>query len=181
MFKEKKMTENNRVSGLLASEPGYRWTLLKMLEYCAEPRSFLEVQEFVLGLLKGKVGIYTPDVLLQWLEETGGLEQSQIDGEGRWLTTPAGVEAIEAFGQGQPLRTLLTSQPEYSKVYLEILEFCSQPRRRQEIEEEIAGDSTIQSSRLHPAYFIDQLEKHGGLEWRGNRWQTTPDGKGVNT
>ncbi len=174
------MTENNRVSALLASEPAHRWMLLKALEFCTEPRGFPEVREAVQSLLNEKVVVYSPDVLLQWLEESGGLELVQINEENKWLTTPAGTEAIEAFGRGLPLRILLSSQPEYRQVYLKILEFCSLPRKRQEIEEELAGEATIQRSRLHPAYFVDQLEKHGGLEWSEKRWRTTPDGKGVN-
>jgi hypothetical protein len=173
------MTESDSVSALLTSQFTYRWILLRMLEYCSQPRSYLAMQECVLGLLKYKVGIHTPDVLLMWLEESGGLSLIQIDGEGKWQTTPAGTSAMDHFSLGQPLRDLISRQPEYHQVYLDILKFCSQPRKRSEIEKLLAGDVTIQHSRLHPAYFISGLENHGGLEWTGGHWVTTQAAKGV--
>jgi hypothetical protein len=173
------VTENDRVSALLASELSYRWILLRMLEYCYQPRGYLAVQEYTLGLLNERVGIHTPDVLIKWLEDCGGLERIQIEGTGKWRTTLAGARAIDQFSRGLPLQHLLSTQPEYRQVYVEILKFCSQPRKRAEIEESLAGNITIQSSRLHPAYFIQELENHGGLEWSGQHWRTTPTAEGA--
>ena len=173
------MTESDRVSALLASQLTYRWILLRMLEYCSQPRSHLAMQEYVRGLLKDKIGSHPPDVLLMWLEESGGLCRIQIDGEGKWQTTPAGTSAMEHFSKGQPLRDLLSTQPEYHQVYLDILKFCLQPRKRSEIEKSLTGEATLQRSRLFPAYFISELENHGGLEWIGGHWVTTQAAKGV--
>jgi hypothetical protein len=173
------MKENTSLFRLLDSEISYRWTLLKILGYCGQPRSYLAVQEFVTGLLKEKAGIHTTDVLLKWLEETFGMERIQVEGQGMWQTTSAGAEALEQFSQDLLLHQLLSKQSEYRDVFLEILNFCKQPRNREEIEGVLAGNEILKREQILPAYFISELEKNGGLEWVEKRWHTTPDGKGV--
>ena len=173
------MTEKTPLSRLLDSELSYRWILLKILEYCVQPRSYLVVQEFVTDLLKEKAGIHTTEVLLKWLEESFGMQRIQVEGQGMWQTTSAGAKAVERFSQGLPLQQLLMEQLTFRDVFLEILYFCKQPRNREEIEGVLAGNEILKREQILPAYFISELEKNGGLEWVEKRWRTTPDGKGV--
>lgn len=173
------MTDSNRVVALLDSEVANRWVMLEMLKFCTQPRRYPDIQDFTSRILEKKVGIHTPDVLLNWLDERGGLERVQIEDEAMWRITPAGIQAVEYYGQGQPLQKLISNHPEFREIYLKILEMCKQPCKREELEKALAEEPTLQRSRLHPAFFINELEKHGGLEWVDRHWLTTPDGKGV--
>ncbi len=173
------MSETSPLSKLLASELQYRWILFRFLEFCEQPKTYLSVQEMALEHLKGKVVIHQPDVFLKWLEDAGGIERIKTEDGGQWATTAAGKEILAQFGPSRLLLNLLDANPDHRLIYLHILKFSLTPRKRVEIEESLKDHPILLRDRLHPAYFIQELERSGGLEWGGGHWVTTQAGKGV--
>jgi len=169
-----------KILDLISSEPAYRLVLYKILKFCETPRSAAEVEEEILSFPEMKTAIYSPIILLGWLEGVGGVERVTVgEKEDRWQTTEAGkkVAAIEA--PAKRLLELLAKEPVYHDIYMQVLRFCQTPRARTEIESLLEGNPVMEKPKVYPTFFIQGLEEAGGLEWVERHWQTAEVGKGV--
>jgi len=163
----------------ISSEPGYGLVFYKVLRFCETPRSTVEVEEEVLSFPEMKTAIHSPNILLGWLEEVGGIERVVVEEEERWQTTDAGKKAAEVEAPEKRLLELLSKEPVYSDIYMQVLIFCQTPRKRTEIEEMLEGNPVMEKPKVYPGFFITGLEEAGGLEWVNKHWRTTEVGKGV--
>ena len=163
----------------ITRERPYRPVFYKTLKFCETPRSTSEVEEEVLSFPEMKSAIHSPNILLGWLEEVGGIERVVLEEEERWQTTEAGKKVAEVEAPGKRLLELLSKEPVYSDIYMQVLRFCQTPRTRTEIEELLQGNPVMEKPKVYPTFFIAGLEGAGGLEWVDKHWRTTEAGKGV--
>lgn len=80
----------------IAADPYYEQLLCRLLEFCITPRTFTQIQLWMLPFPEIRAGSHSPDTLLQWLIEAGGIAPHDQDGdEVLWKTTEAGRSAIK--------------------------------------------------------------------------------------
>jgi len=158
---------------LISSEHCYRPVFYKTLKFCETPRLASEVEEEIISFPEMKTAIHSPDILLGWLEEAGGIERAVMEEEEGWQTTDAGKKVEEMKAPEKRLLELIAKEPVYSEVYTQVLKFCQTPRTRAEIEELLEGNPALEKPRVTPGFFVQSLEEARGLEWVSNRWRTT--------
>jgi len=146
-----------KILDLITSEHAYRLAFYKVLKFCETPRPTAEVEEEVLSFPEMKTAIHSPNILLGWLEEVGGIERVVVEEEEeRWQTTEAGKRVAEVEAPGKRLLELLS---------------------KEEIEELLEGNPVMEKPKVYPTFFIQGLEEAGGLEWVDKHWRTTEAGK----
>lgn len=168
-----------KILDLIPSEPGYRMVFYKILKFCETPRPISEVEGEVLSFPQMKTAIHSPNILLGWLEEAGGIERVVVEEEERWQTTQAGKKVAEMEAPEKRLLELMDKEPAYSQFYMQVLKFCQTPRTRAEIEGLLEGNPVMEEPKVYPKFFIQGLEEAGGLEWVDKKWRTTEAAKGV--
>ena len=162
-----------RIQERIAKEPSYRAVLYKMLDYCKEPKTFLELEVEVLSYPEMKIPLHTSQILLSWLLGCDAMRELMMENEpSLWVTTEAGVCAFEKEASEDKLEALFMSDPTYKTIYLMVLNFCKEAKSRMEIEAHLANQPLLENPKLYASYFIDTLEVAGGLIWNG-AWMTT--------
>lgn len=148
--------------------------------------------------------IQTPFTLVQMLVRAGGLEQTPLDEAGdpiddarfdgltddeaddlvatyRLSTTEAGRQAAELLSPDRRLQAQIWQKPHRAETFYAVLDFCRTPRKFPEIQEYFKSnpglvlDKVQANHTLSPDFYVDRLEKAGGLVWRGE-WVTTEAG-----
>lgn len=148
--------------------------------------------------------IQTPFTLVQMLLRAGGLEQTPLDEAGnpieesrleglsddevddliatyRLSTTEAGVRAAELLSPEKRLQSQIWQKPHRAETFCKVLGFCRTPRKFPEIQDYFKSepglvlDKVQANHTLSPDFYVDRLEKAGGLVWRG-AWVTTEAG-----
>lgn len=157
----------------IAIEPAYERVLYTMLSYCKEPKTLAELEAKILALPEMKVPLQTTQVLVSWLLGCGGIQEIVRQEEpSLWVTTKAGVCTFEEEESADKLEALLESDPVYKTIYLMVLDFCRAAKSRMEIETHLADQPLLENPKIYANYFIETLERAGGLVWNG-AWQTT--------
>lgn len=170
-------TATNEVLQRIAAEPAYRIALYKILEYCETARPGSDIERTVPSFPEMKGAMHSPQVLLSWLEDAGGIEHlAEEAGEEMWQTTPAGRNVVRMDSFDNRLRRLFTQESDYQELYFQLLRACLSPKSRAEIESMFKGNPILQKFKVYPAFLIETLEEAGGLEW-DNKWKTTSAGK----
>jgi hypothetical protein len=176
------MVENTekKILDRITGESGYRLVFYKILKFCETPRPTAEVEGEILSFPEMKTAIHSPNILMGWLEEVGGIERVVMEEEEeRWGTTEAGQKVAEMEAPVKRLLELMSKEPVFSEIYGQVLRFCQTPRTRSEVEEHLQGNPVMEESKVYPTFFMQGLEEAGGLEWVDKRWRTTEAGKGV--
>lgn len=162
-----------KIQQRIVAEPASKVVLYKMLAYCKDPKSFLEVNAEVLTYPEMKASFQTVQVLLSWLVDCEGIKEIvQNDEPSLWVTTEAGVLVVKKENEGDKLETLFLEDKKYQTIYLSILQLCKDAKSRKEIEDSLVDNPLLENPKIYPSYFIDTLEMAGGLLWNG-RWETT--------
>ena len=168
-----------KVHQRIVSEPAYKTVLYKMLAFCQTARTSTDIHEEVLSYPEMKGSLQPVSVLLSWLMTCGGIEEvvvSGMDEKNRVLrTTAAGMAVCDKEKSGDKLAELLSHEPNYHDVYMQLLATCVSPKTRMEIEAMLQGNPILENPKVYANYFIETLENAGGLEWR-DKWQTTDMG-----
>lgn len=163
----------------ISVEPADKIALCKVLVFCESARSYSEIWNEVQSYPEMKVSLQTPQTLLKWLVEAGGIEQMAVEGsEPKWQTTLAGRNVVRIENPANRLDQLLTKDPVYRDVFAQVLQSCLVPRTRSEIESMLSRNALLESPKIYPSYFIETLEQAGGLAWDGN-WRTTQAGREI--
>lgn len=116
-------------------------------------------------------------MLLSWLVDAGGIApEAGPDGDYRWHTTAAGRDAARMGNPAGRLTRFLGENPDHRGIYLDMLRACLSPKSRVEIESLLRGQPIIESGKVLASFFIEGLERAGGLEW-DRHWQTTEAGR----
>lgn len=186
-----------KVISLLQENASVRRVLRETLQFCSEVRTPEEADVFMAPLMPAG-SVFTPVVLRNWLKDAGGMRHfdalaeavpasdpqpgagdSDVEAqphEWRWKTTPAGLVALEALAPARLFGGLLEAEAEYREVYLKVLDYCrEEPRTKAEVEELLLDHPALQKPRVFAAYFTNELEEVGAIEWNG-RWTTSETG-----
>ena len=162
------------------AEPAYSSTLYKILSFCETPRSLDEIEREIRSFPEMKTAIQSPRTCLSWLVQVNGIElldPNNVDEKSAmWHTTPAGMRVVQHCSPGNRISNLLATEAAYAKVYVQLLQACTEPKTRSEIESLLGNNPALESPKVYPIYFIDAMERAGGIEWNA-RWQTTKAGK----
>lgn len=161
----------------ITAEPAYKAVLYKILVYCDPARSCADVERTILSFPEMKNALPSPQTLLSWLVESGGIEQVTADkNEPVWCTTAAGRNVVGMESGENRLGRLLARETVYHDTYLQILQFCVLPKSRKEIESALEGNPVLEHPKVYASFFIEALEEAGGLEWN-EKWETTQAGR----
>lgn len=157
----------------IAAEPAYQAVLYTILSYCKEPKTIAALEAEVLVLPEMKVPLQTTQVLVSWLVGCGGMKEiTRQEESSLWATTKSGVCAFEEEVSADKLEALFVSDSTYKTIYLRVLDFCKEAKSRMEIEAHLANQPLLENPKIYANYFIETLEKAGGLVWNG-AWKTT--------
>jgi hypothetical protein len=163
----------------ISAEPADKISLCKILVFCESARSYSEIWNEAQSYPEMKASLQTPQTLLKWLVEAGGIDQVAVEGpEPKWQTTLAGRNVVQIENPANQLEQLLAKDPIYREVFLQVLQSCWVPRSRSEIESMLSSNALLESPKIYPSYFIETLEQAGGLAWDGN-WRTTQAGREI--
>jgi hypothetical protein len=186
-----------KVAGLIDSMKPHKNILFGLIGLCKEPQTAEAVDEHLATLTRFQYCVYDGVELRRLLQEAEAFEylepatdeqevepqvEKDEDGqeylvikkrpEGLWLSTAAAVGLLEEQDAGRDFRLLMQAEPCYLDVYRQIIDYCRSPRTIKEIDRFINGHPLLKEPRRYGGYFIERLEKNGGLEWRGN-WVAT--------
>ena len=189
---------------LMRGAPLHREVYVRILEYCKERRTLSEAEDAVTAMPEFAQLAQSPYRLIRCLADEGGLQWLDLDEDGMPLdaalreelsedeyddmiaayaveTTAAGAEASEIMSPANRLDDLLNRASDRTGALLDVLDFCATPRSLRDIEgllEDHGALDTLRASNGQPlkaSYFVDVLERSGGLVWN-NAWQTTSSG-----
>lgn len=161
----------------LSNEQACSAVLYKILAYCDIARTSSDVEQKIPSFPEMKGALQSPKMMLAWLVEAGGINRITTKGmEPMWLTTAAGQNVVRNESYSNRLGRLLAQQAKYRDIYLAVLEACMSPKSRIELELLLSGNPALEDPIVYPSFFIETLEKAGGLEW-DEKWRTTQAGE----
>ena len=193
------------LDALLRGAPLHREIYVRLLEFCKECRALTEAEDAVRSWPQARQIAQSPYRLIRNLVDEGGLDWIELDNAGVRLTaertvglsseeaedlvasyavetTAVGADAAEAWSPQRRLDDLVANAPERSEAFAEVLALCGTPQRLASIEALLERTGFLDTLRavngqpLKPSYFVDALERAGGLEWDG-AWRTTDAGR----
>jgi len=161
----------------ISVEPADKIVLHKVLTFCETARSYSQIWHEIRSFPEMTTALQPPQVLLKWLVQSGGIEQiAAEEQEPAWRTTPAGRNVVRIENPSNWLAQLLAREPIYKEIHLQVLQACVAPKTKGEIESMLRGIRVVDNSKVHASFFIEALERAGGLEW-DEKWRTTQAGK----
>lgn len=189
---------------LLGGAPLHREAYLALLNLCKERRLLAEAEDSLRHRATFAQLAQSPYRLIRDLVEEGGLDWIELDADGNEIaperkegldedevddlvadfaleTTAAGADVAEAMSPRRRLDALLEGEPDRQAAFAEVLAFCEEPRPFREVEAYLRGSGALEDLRarngrpLQASYFVDMLERAGGLEWDG-AWRVTEAG-----
>ncbi len=203
------LTFEEAVDKLMATvtrTPRFREIMRKTLKSCTVRRDLHDMETEIMGYPEYRYAAQNPYRIIRYLIDAQGLYLLELDEEGEVVTplrkvgltedevddlivsfaletTPVGEEVIEQLEPHKTISKLLGEIPIRFNSYLEVLDFCREPRTITEITELFKGrdlkalgtmhsDTTI---AIQPSVFVDKLERAGALVWN-DAWQLTPEG-----
>ena len=184
--------------------PLHREIFLKVLNLCTKQHSLTEVEQAIQEYPEFPSVAQSPYSLVRTLVHAGGLAWLELGNNGRPLTladkegltsdeieditygyavitTPVGEQVADDLAPAKRLRSLIDYMPQRLSAYVDVLNFCRESRSFKEVEAFLRarGGNTLVaktgSQPLNPSFFVDSLERAGGLVWN-NGWQITPGG-----
>lgn len=176
----------NNIIDRINAEPAYRNLLYKIMDFFREEHSSSEFQLECLTWPEMKVVIQTPLILLSWLVNCNAvveIKSSIITKEEKtdfhWKTTATGIEVLNIQNPDNQLKNLIDNEDSiYQPVFKEVLKACLVPHSRTDIEKMLDGRSYLETPKVYASYFLEALEKAGGLEF-DNKWKTTLAGEAL--
>ena len=180
--------------------PLHREIFLRLLTYCKTQRTLHEAEQAVAAMPEFPAVAQTPYRLIRSLVAAGGLDWLELDAEGVPLTsqdkenltddeiedatfayavktTPFGEQVAEDLAPEKRLANLFKDMPSRLSAFRDVMGFCRDPRTFKEVDAFLrarGGDTLASASGqdLNPSYFVDMLERAGGLVW-DNGWKVT--------
>ena len=184
--------------------PLHREIFLKLLAFCTTQRTLAEAEEAARACPEFSSVAQSPYRLIRTLVHAGGLYWLELDETGTPLTlqfkagltpdeiedatfayavvtTPVGEQVADDLAPEKRLRRLFDLVPQRMGTYLDLMDFCREQRTFKEIEALLRARpattfaSTASSQPLQPSFFVDALERSGGLAWNDG-WKITERG-----
>jgi hypothetical protein len=161
----------------IRSEPAHRSVLYKILDFCGTERSTAAINKEVNSYPEMQPAFQSPQVLLSWLIQAGGIEPIEDEkGAQVFITTKAGRNVVRLESPNGRIEHLLAEDLVYHDIYLQVLHACLTSKSKGEIESMLCGNPVLENPMVYPSFIIGRLEEAGGLEWDG-KWRTTQPGK----
>lgn len=184
--------------------PRHREIFLRLLSFCETRRTLAQAEDEVGSYPEFSQAAQSPYHLIMTMVDEGGLRWMALDVQGGELTrerteglsedevddltdtfavetTEVGKRVRAHLAPEARLRELFASVPQRLGAYLDVIDFCAVPRSYKEVDALLrAGDAlrtgvSAQSQPLQPSFYLDMLERSGGLVWNEG-WIAT--GKG---
>lgn len=188
---------------LMKRNPLQREIYLQIIDFCETRRALAEAEAMVAACPGFALTAQTPFRLIANVVDNGGIHWYEVDAEGNEITeerkaglTPDeaddlvagfaletsddGREAYKRMAPERRLRDLFGQVPQRLGAYLDIIDFCSEPRSFKAVEALVRSfnpEAMVSSGaqKLQPSYFVDMLERSGGLVW-DKGWRATRKG-----
>lgn len=201
---EKRVDE---VRATVNGKASHREILRKILAYCTELRELGDVERTVQSYPEFAYAAQNPYRLIAYLVDSGGLEHVDLDEHGSivtderkqglsedevddlvltygFVTTDAGRVVADEMMPAKRIEGLLSRMPERFDAYVDLLDFCREPRSMTSIGNLFGGRDLSHLKSLNvesavaikPSVFVDKLERAGGIVWKDG-WVLTDEGK----
>lgn len=181
----------NDITALFGSMAPQKGALVRLLEACAEPRTYDQLGELVAG--RHDLGVFDLSALLRILEEKGALERSEASAQAEapeaqdgakaefvWTSTEAGRAALAGLPDGfEEARALLAAEPEYRDAYETVLTLCDNDdgAALAELKDAVSALAP-EGTKLFAQRFIERLRADEAIEWTDQKtWKTTETGR----
>ncbi len=177
----------------------------KILQFCEERRDLHVIEEEVAGYPEFAHAVQSQYHLICALEDAGGMRRIELDENGAEVsserkagltedevddlvasysfeTTEVGRAFVAQHAPRARLIELLDLVPARRETYVEVLEFCREPRGYHDIETLLAGRDILRfgpdgtEETIQPSVFLDKLERAGAIVWDGG-WRLTEGGE----
>ncbi|WP_350454700.1 hypothetical protein [Slackia heliotrinireducens] len=198
-------TPEERIETLFNQMPTQDDLLLGILDASQTPIFTDDLEQKVEELKQHHHSVYSPMSYCRLLERAGAIEQTNNEGlplkevevepdkvvvEGveywkvaaapdvYWTATPAGLAHFQAYQPMELLRQMVQDEPQYEEIFRMVLSATAADGGEsvKNIDDLVSDDPILQSPRRYAMYFIDKLERAGGIQWRGS-WVATQAGK----
>ena len=191
---------------LMKRNPLQREIYLQVIEFCETRRALAEAEAMVASCPGFSLTAQTPFRLIANVVDNGGIHWYEVDAAGSVITeerkagltddeaddlvegfaletSDAGRKACELMAPERRLRDLCDQAPQRLGTYLDIIDLCSEPQSFKAIETLVrnSGAELVSASSgrpLQPSYFVDMLERCGGLVW-DKGWKATGKGSAL--
>lgn len=190
-----------KLQDIVTASPRHREIYLSLLEFCVERRSLEEAEAFVAGLPEFSCAAQPPYRLVRTMVDAGGLAWIELSEDGNVVltedkaglsedevddlivsfaveTTPVGEQVRDELSPERRMRKLFDEVPSRLGAYRNVMEFCCEPRTYQEVHDLLSSAPSVagvDGKPLQPSFFLDTLERAGGLKW-DNGWKVTKRG-----
>lgn len=194
-----------RLERTVTASPRHREIYLKLLEFCLKRRGLAEAEARVAEYPEYPYAAQPAYRLIRALVDAGGLAWMELAEDGSVVypedkegptedeaddlvagfaveTTPVGDQVRDQLSPERRLGDLLDKVPQRMGTYMDVMEFCSEPRSYKEVHDLLQGrdvlrlTSNADNQPLQPSFFLDMLERSGGLAW-DKGWKVTEKGK----
>lgn len=115
------------------------------------------------------------DVPADAVDETVGYLSLEETAEPSWITTEAGVRALQSLTDGESFRSrVLSDDARYAEVYLAVMEAMgTQGAKREQLCSLAETFEVTRSPRKMGSYFLDVLEATDAAQWAAGLWALT--------
>lgn len=196
-------TPSERIDALFAQMPTLQKMLYDILDMCQSPLASDELETRVTELKEHHHCVYAPLTFCNLLEQAGALSETDSQGTPLkditqeptkievndveywtvtpappvfWQTTEEGREQLDAYRPLELIRSCYEAEPQYSDIFTTVLELTAREggSSMKQIGNVIDDEPAVQNPRRFAMYFIDKLERAGGVEWKGSWVITSP-------
>ncbi|MDR1422858.1 MAG: hypothetical protein LBI64_08370 [Coriobacteriales bacterium] len=194
-----------KIDALFSNMLPFKRYLLSIMEFCREPRDFVQLDDFVSELQAKRRTIYSTVEFCLMLEDVGALSEITEDGapydetraepveverDGQvflepgdppplfWQITEAGSQVLKEDDPLKALQKIFEDEAPYKSVFLQILELCGQNGgvSINEIKEKANTNPVLERPRKTVQFFLDYLDRNNAVIWDDN-WKISSVGK----
>lgn len=194
-----------RLKAVVEQVPRHRGMFIRLLTFCKQRRTLEEAETQIASYPEYPQAAQSPYHLIMTMVNEGGLRWIELDAQGQELTderkagltedeiddiidvfavqtTEIGEDVAQELSPESRLRALFDKVPQRLGAYLDVIDFCTIPRSYKEVDTLLrVGDAlrasvASNSQPLQPSFFLDMLERNGGLVWKDG-WIATGKGK----
>jgi hypothetical protein len=197
----------DKVSSAVLKQPLHREILYRTLLFCKQQRDLPDVEAEIATYPEFAHAAQNQYRLITFLVDAGGLDRLELDEDGAavtperteglteneiddlvvsyaLITTDAGAAVADALDPKRRIFEIFGLDPAYEDTYVELLEFCEEPRKIADIDallkdrSVLAFGRTASTQAIKPSFFVDQLERGGGIVWK-NGWVISDEGREI--
>ncbi len=182
-------------------QPLHREILYQILVYAQQMRTLRELEDFIAELPQFQEATQPQYYLVQFLVDAGGLDQLDLDADGRviqaseeegltedelddlvttwgYVTTELGKDLAAEMKPSLRMYALLEEFPDWEAALVDTVEFLSTKHSTADVDRFLRNLnlSAKPDDRMQPGVFVDRLEKAGVIAW-SDGWLITREGR----